>query len=93
MDWSVADIVLIPKSDKPSQDPKKLRPIALTSILGKLFIAILGARLQTCLRANQFWDPQQKGFTSTVRGCTEHSFVLQQTLRDARFRRRYVTVV
>ena len=90
--WSVASIVLIPKSGGVTDDVKELRPIALTNTMGKLFTAILARRLEAFLRANGSWDISQKGFASATQGCIDHSFTLQQALHDARTRQTNISV-
>jgi len=90
--WSVASIVLIPKSAGVTDDVKELRPIALTNTMGKLFTAIFARRLEGFLRANRSWDISQKGFACATQGCIDHSFTLQQALHDSRSRQTNIAV-
>ena len=44
--WKRQKLVLLPKNDKPSEDPSSYRPIFLIETFGKLFESIICARPQ-----------------------------------------------
>ena len=51
LDWCRAKIKLVPKGEKTSF-PDSFRPIALTSVVGKLFNKIIASRLERFLTTN-----------------------------------------
>ena len=80
--WGVARIKLIFKSGDLS-DPSNFRPIALTSVVGKLLHKILSRRLETYLKANDILDTSiQKGFVSGLPGVFEHIYCLSAIMQD-----------
>lgn len=60
-EWTHADIVLIPKPGKPPK-LENLRPISLTSCIGKLFEHVVLNRLQPYIENNNFLPPTMFGF-------------------------------
>ena len=68
--WKLAKICPISKLPKPSCDPKKYRPIALLSIVGKLFEKVLVDPLRRHLLSNGHISPIQSGF-QPARNCEE----------------------
>ena len=82
--WQDAKIILLhKKGDK--NDPANYRPIALTSTIGKVFHSILSRRLQQFCTDNKVINQKvQKGFINGISGCTEHSTVLQNSIRHSR---------
>ena len=81
--WGVARIKLIYKSGNRG-DPSNSRPIALTSVVGKLLHKILSRRLETYLKANDVLDTSiQKGFVSGFPGVLEHIYSLSAIMQDA----------
>ena len=65
-------------------DPANFRPIALTSVIGKLFHKILANRLERYLIFNDMVDKSlQKGFLSGVNGCIGHVFAIQSMIINA----------
>lgn len=82
--WQEGTITLIYKAGD-SNDPANYRPIALTSTISKVFHSILAKRMLQFATANRIIDPSiQKGFLHGVKGCPEHSTVLQSMIRHAK---------
>lgn len=59
--WRQSDTILIPKKDKPKTN--ELRPIALTNVSYKLFMAVLKEKITTHLQINEQFSVYQAGFT------------------------------
>ena len=93
--WKLAVIKLISKPGKSTtKDPSTFRPIALTSVIGKIFTSILKDVLFNHLINNNYLSKSiQKGFVSHVNGCQEHQFKLIEAIRDARLHQRSQTVI
>ena len=65
-------------------DPSNFRPIALTSVVGKLFHKIISRRIETYLRHNDVLDAStQKGFISGMPDVFEHIYTLSAIMQDA----------
>ena len=80
--WRESNTVLIhKKGDK--NDVSNWRPISLSNTIAKLHSAILAGRLGTWAVQTGRITPAQKGFMP-VDGCSEHNFVLQSILQEAR---------
>uniref|UniRef100_A0A023FIQ1 Putative rte all n=1 Tax=Amblyomma cajennense TaxID=34607 RepID=A0A023FIQ1_AMBCJ len=60
-DWRHAEIVMIPKSGK-TPNLENLRPISLTSCLGKVYERVVHHRLQTHLEDNELMQHTMFGF-------------------------------
>lgn len=87
-----AVVKLIPKEDG-CDHPSKARPIALLNTHGKVFSSVISRRLYAHLERNNFLKPNcQKGFTSGVSGCLEHTEVLTEALKDARRHERQIFI-
>ena len=70
--WCTANLSLIYKSGDPAV-PANFRPIALTSVLGKIFHNIIASRLEQYAIDNEVIDPStQKGFLKGINGVIEH---------------------
>ena len=81
--WGLAQIKLIYKNGS-TNDPSNFCPIALTSVVGKLFHKILSHRLKRYLRASNYLDTSiQKGFVTGLPGVFEHIYTLSAILQDA----------
>ena len=81
--WGSARIKLVHKAGN-TDDPSNFRPIALTSVVGKLFHKILSRRLEEYLKVNSVIDAcVQKGFLTGVPGVFEHVYSLSAILQDA----------
>lgn len=59
--WKHADITLIPKPGKPLS-PKNLRPISLTSCIGKVFEHLVHNRLLSHIEENDYFPDTMYGF-------------------------------
>ena len=85
-------MILLPKSNQLDQ-PDAFRNIALTNTHGKLFFSIVSKRLTDYMVDNKFIDTTvQKGFIPKLSGCVEHTYLLNEALKDARRHRRQITV-
>ena len=81
--WFQAEIILIPKSGDPSQ-PSNYRPIALTSVISKLFHKLLAKQLEHFLLDNNIINPSiQNGFLSGINRCVEHILSICSILDNA----------
>lgn len=60
--WKKAQVVLIPKSNKPPDDPSAYRPICLLPTWGKVLDRLLTSRLTAHLEENHILSPKQHGF-------------------------------
>ena len=81
--WGLARIKLIYKTGDNS-DPSDFRPIALTSVVGKLLHKIISRRLEAYLRVNDALDPSiQKGFVKGLPGVFEHIYAVSAIMQDA----------
>ena len=80
--WKLAIILPILKPQKDPSLPDSYRPIALTSVLGKLFQKILNKRLIWYLEHNNIISPFQYGFRKG-RNTLQALIDLQQQINDA----------
>ena len=91
-DWAEAFIILLFKAGQLS-NVADFRPIAITSVTGKIFFSVLADRLQFFMVKNNFISKSiQKGFLAGVSGCLEHSFALMEALKEARTVHRQIVV-
>ena len=82
--WGVGDLHLIYKSGPPT-DPANYRPIALSSVVGKLFHRIVAYCLETYLLNNHLIDSKlQKGFLKGIPGVLEHILTLNTIIANAK---------
>ena len=82
--WCKGDLRLIHK-DGDAGSPENLRPIALTSTVGKLFHKILAFRLEKYLIDNHWIDSKvQKGFLSGISGVLEHILSINGIIENAK---------
>ncbi|GBL79158.1 hypothetical protein AVEN_92402-1 [Araneus ventricosus] len=89
VDWRLAKIIPILKPGKKPEDVSSYRPIALTSVLCKLFERITLARLLKFYMRIKFF-PLSKQFLSHYKGCDSLSSVLLNKILTARARRNLV---
>jgi hypothetical protein len=85
-EWSTAKITWLYKADD-SRNPGNYRGISLHSVLGKLYVSILNARLtkflETPVDGKKRISTHQNGFrTGEGRSCQEHILSLSQILRQ-----------
>ena len=93
--WKRAVIKLISKPGKSvSSDPSSFCPIALTSVVCKIFTSILKDYLFDHLISNGYLSTSiQKGFIDHVSGCKEHQFKLVSAVREAKVHQRSQSVL
>jgi hypothetical protein len=60
--YKQADVILIPKPGKDKTNPANLRPISLTSVMGKNFERIINRRLQHKIETEELISASQAGF-------------------------------
>ena len=66
-------------------DPSNFRPIALASVLGKVFHQVKAGQLTDFMLKNNYIDPSiQKAFLKNINGCVEHIQVIQEIIQDAK---------
>lgn len=81
LEWCTANIKLIYKEG----DPNNFRPIALTSVIGKLFHKILASRLESYCRLNKIIDSSiQKGFLRRINGVMEQIYCVNSMIQHAK---------
>ncbi len=86
--WQKSKISLIYKRNEPD-NPKNFRPIALSSIAGKIYHQILSNRILDYLIGNNYIDSSmQKAFIHNVNGTIEHNQLLQEIISHARVNKR-----
>ena len=78
-DWKKAILTPIPKPGKDHSDPLSYRPIALTSVIGKVMERMVNKRLLWFLEANNLLDQVQSGFRKTRR-TTDHLVNLESSI-------------
>ena len=85
--------IYIPKADGDF-GPSTGRPISLGNIQGKIYLAVLANRLTNFVVSNGFVDLSvQKGGVPGVHGCTEHFGAMWEVLKDAKMKKRDLSVV
>ncbi|XP_023225569.1 uncharacterized protein LOC111626430 [Centruroides sculpturatus] len=80
--WKTSTTILLHKKGDVN-DVNNWRPIALANTLGKIYSACLASRLLSWCEANNIISAAQKGFMP-FQGCSEHTFVLQSIIQNAR---------
>ena len=85
--------VYIPKTDGDFT-PSSGRPISLGNIQGKIYLAVIAKRLTNFVVSNGYVDLSvQKGGVPGVHGCTEHFGAMWEVLKDAKLKRKNLSVV
>ena len=83
--WKLAIILPILKPAKDPSLASSYRPIALTSVLGKLFQKILNKRLFWFLESNNLLSPSQYGFRksrNTLQAISDLNLQIEEALRS-----------
>jgi hypothetical protein len=65
-DWTKAVFILILKPGKPTEEIESYRPIALTSILAKVFEKIISTRPKWFLEIQNLLAEEQAGFRNNM---------------------------
>ena len=82
--WAHSTSILLYKKGSTSE-PANFRRIGLSNVLSKLYNSFLGRDALSHGVANGVIDPtRQKAFIPGVNGCVEHSFVVQEMVKNAR---------
>ena len=82
--YSICCPSLVPKNGDPSI-PTNFRPIAMSSVFGKLFHKILARRIESFSLANKIIDASiQKGFLRGINGVMEHILTVNAILENAK---------
>jgi len=82
-DWLRAHVVPIYKNTGTKTDPASYRPIALMSVVAKMYETIINQRVTKFLEENKKIGPEQAGFRKGM-GCIDHIFALHETLAERR---------
>jgi len=80
--WKESIVIPIPKPTANKSKPESYRPIALTSVLCKLFERIMTSRLEWHLDSQHLMNPLQSGFRKQ-RCTTDHIVRLQDSVHKA----------
>ena len=80
-DWSLSNIIPIPKPDKDRRDPLQNRCITILCCVAKVYSSMINNRLQTFLEHHACLVEEQNGFRSG-RSCIDHIFALTTILRN-----------
>lgn len=75
---------LLPKSDPPSQDPAKYRPITCLPTIYKILTSIITEKITNHLEANKIIADEQKGSKKESRGCKEQLIIDSVITGDAK---------
>ena len=82
--WTGCKIFLSHK-DGSTEEPSNFRPIALASILGKIYHQVKAGKMTDFMIENGYIDPAtQKAFMQNINGCVEHIQVIQELIQDAK---------
>ena len=88
MQWKVAEVLMIPKPDKPPNDRKSYRPISLLPTLAKIFERLLLNRLKEMIEQRNLIPEYQFGFRekhSTIEQVHRLTDVIENTIEKKRF--------
>ena len=81
-EWKMSKTKMIPKKGKPT--PKDLRPIALTNISYKIFMKVVGEKIEEHIALNGENKNTQSGFTKGSR-IEDNLFILQYCIESTFF--------
>jgi Reverse transcriptase (RNA-dependent DNA polymerase) len=82
-EWLMAHIIPVYKRSGARDDTLNYRPIALTSIVAKLYESVICSRLTAYIEQNKLIGDEQGGFRAK-RGCMDHIFTLQEIIAKRR---------
>ena len=88
-EWKMSKTKMIPKNSKPT--PKDLRPIALTNISYKVFMKIVGEKIEEHITLNGENKNTQSGFTKGSR-IEDNLFILQYCIENTFFGKKQLIV-
>ena len=75
-EWCTAEGVYLPKEENAKQIGQ-FRPISLLSVLGKIYMGVIGRRAIKFLQENGYVDESvQKAGIPGIPGCIEHVFTM-----------------
>lgn len=80
--WKESKVVLLPKPNKPTNQPTSYRPICINPLLGKVLEKLLYNRLYYFLHHNNLLHPFQFGFTHNT-SATIALYHIKQKLKSA----------
>jgi hypothetical protein len=60
--WKIAEVIMIPKPNKPPNDKKSYRPISILPTMSKLFEKLLLKRMKPIIEERELIPPHQFGF-------------------------------
>ena len=84
--FKVAKVIMLPKPNKPKDNPKNFRPISLTNTIGKIFERIIHTRISHHLTNIQFFSTNQHGFKAKSGAADQIVRVLHQIKEEHRTR-------
>lgn len=83
--WKVAEVIMIPKPNKPPNDKKSYRPISILPMMSKLFEKLLLKRIKPIIEDRKLIPPHQFGFRekhSTVQQVHRITNVIEEALEN-----------
>lgn len=86
--WKLAKIIMIPKPDKPLEEPGSYRPISLLTTMSKLFEKLYISRLMQIVNDKNLIPSHQFGFRakhSTVEQVHRVGNIIRQALEERKF--------
>ncbi|XP_055589179.1 uncharacterized protein LOC129741467 [Uranotaenia lowii] len=91
-EWKTSKIIPIPKQGGGPEEVENLRPIALTSCLGKVYERLINRRLQQHLETEKLLHPNQHAFRSGM-GTTSYLSNLKDVLTEHRHEKLHSEIV
>ena len=91
--WREGKVIFLPKNGKKDYlEAKSFRPIALLSLIGKLFESIIAARINWILTINNALDDNQEGFRSG-RGTSRMLYKIFSDINGVNYQKRRAVLV
>ncbi|XP_046869032.1 uncharacterized protein LOC124461559 [Drosophila willistoni] len=87
--WKLQDLVLLPKANKPAEDPSAYRPICLLDSTGKMFEKLIALRVEAAIQRSGDLSPMQFGFRkakSTIDALTAVVDVASKAIEGLRWK-------